>query len=119
MECFTKHCCFLCFWDSRATAQHYGTKEWPTRNSYVPGMKNIQHVLLVTSDKIVMPPLNIKLGLIKNFMKAMAKHCSNNCGFFCKNFPKLSQANLKEGIFVGPQIPKVFKYIGTTILTCI
>ena len=41
---FTKHCCFLCLWGSRATAQHYETKEWPTKNSYTPGVKNIQHI---------------------------------------------------------------------------
>ena len=23
---FTKHCCFLCLWDSRSTAHHYKTK---------------------------------------------------------------------------------------------
>ena len=26
---FTKHCCFLCLWDSRATAEHYVRKDWP------------------------------------------------------------------------------------------
>ena len=44
---FTKHYCFLCLWDSRATAHHYETKEWPTRNSYAPAVKNIQHIPLV------------------------------------------------------------------------
>ena len=51
-----------------------------------------------------MPPLHIKLGLIKNFVKAMAKHRLNGFEFLCKKFPKLSQAKLKEGIFVGSQI---------------
>ena len=32
---FTKHYCFLCLWDSCGTAQHYETKEWLTRNSYL------------------------------------------------------------------------------------
>ena len=26
---FTKHYCFLCLWDSRATAEHYVRKDWP------------------------------------------------------------------------------------------
>ena len=72
-----------------------------------------------------MPPLHIKPGL-KNFMKAMAKLHSNGFEFLCKKFPKLDQAKLKEGIFVSPQIWKIFedlefsfKYIGTMSLTCI
>ena len=40
---FTKHCRCLCLWDSRATAHPYERKEWPTRNSCAPGVKNIQH----------------------------------------------------------------------------
>ena len=106
---FTKHCCFLCLWDSHATAQHYETKEWPKTNSYACGVKNIQHIPLVNPDKVLMPPLHIKLGLMKNFVKAMAKQNSNGFEFLCKKFPKLSLAKLKEGIFVGPQIQKVFE----------
>ena len=64
---------FLCLWDSRATTQHYKIKEWPTRNSYLLGMKNIQHISLVNPDKVLMPPLHTKLGLMKNFVKAMVK----------------------------------------------
>ena len=78
---FTKHCCFLCLWDSRATAHHYETKEWPTRNLYAPGVKNIQHTALVNPDKVLMLPLHIKLGLMKNFVKAMAKQNSNGFRF--------------------------------------
>ena len=72
-------------------------------------MKNIQHIPLVNPDKVLMPPLHIKLGLMKNFVKAMEKQNSNGFEFLCKNFPKLSLAKLKEGIFVGPQIRKVFE----------
>ena len=72
---FTKHCCFLCLWDSRATAQHYETK-WAKKNSHAPGVKNIQHIPLVNPDKVLMPPLHIKLRLMKNFVKAMAKQNS-------------------------------------------
>ena len=72
-------------------------------------MKNIQHIPLVNPDKVLMPPLHIKLGLMKNFVKAMAKQNSNGFEFLCKKFPKLSLAKLKEGIFVGSQIRKVFE----------
>ena len=81
---FTKHCCFLCLLESRTTAHHYETKEWPTKNSYAPGVKNIQHTPLVNPDKVLMPPLHIKLGLMKNFVKAMAKQNSNGFKFLFK-----------------------------------
>ena len=56
-----------------------------------------------------MPPLHIKLGLIKNFVKALAKQNSNGFEFLCEKFTELSQAKLKEDIFVGLQILEVFE----------
>ncbi|GBP67189.1 hypothetical protein EVAR_42068_1 [Eumeta japonica] len=32
---YTKYCCFLCLWDSRAKQHHYVRKEWPVRNEYI------------------------------------------------------------------------------------
>ena len=57
---------------------------------------------------MLLPPLHIKLGLMKNFVKALHKH---RAAFqhLSTVFPALSAANLKEGIFVGPQIQKVLK----------
>ena len=97
------------FWDVCTTAQHYETKQWPTRNLYALGVKNFQHIPLVNPDKVLMPPLYIKLGLMKNFVKALAKQNSNGFEFLCEKFTELSQAKLKEGIFVGPQILEVFE----------
>ena len=57
----------------------------------------------------LMPPSHIKLRLIKNFVKALAKNSSNGFEFLFKKFPKLSQAKVKEGIFVGPQIREFLK----------
>ena len=64
---------------------------------------------LVNPDKVLMPPLHIKLGLMNNFVKAMAKQNWNGFKFLCKKFPKLNQTKLKEGIFVDPQIREVFE----------
>ena len=52
--------------------------------------------------------LHIKLGLMKNFVKALHK---NGAAFqhLSTVFPGLSAAKLKEGIFVGPQIREVLK----------
>ena len=45
---------------------------------------------------------------MKNFVKAMNQDGAAFKYIFNK-FPVLSQANLKEGIFVGPQINKLLK----------
>ena len=106
---FTKHCCFLCLWDSRATAEHYVRRDWPARGSCIPGIANIQSAPLVESKDVLMPPLHIKLRLMKNFVKALGKSNSSGFAFLRKKFPKISEAKLKEGIFVGQQIQEVLK----------
>ena len=106
---FAKHFYFLCLWDSHATAKYYVRRDWPTLDSYIPGIANIQNVFFVEPKNVLLPPLHTKLGLLKNFVKARGK--SNSCGltFLCKKFAKISETKLKEGIFVGPQIWKVLK----------
>ena len=66
---FTKYCCFLCEWDSRARNQHYLVKDWPLRENIVPGQKNVVNEPLVHQQKVYLPPLHIKLGLIKFFVR--------------------------------------------------
>ena len=63
---------------------------------------------LVEMNKVLLPPLHIKLGLMKNFLKALHK---NGAAFqhLSTVFPCLSAAKLKKGIFVGPQIREVLK----------
>ena len=103
---FTKYPCFLCLWDSRDVRQHYVKKEWPTRNNEEIGFFNVKYETLVSKYKILLPPLHIKLGLIKQFVKALDKDGVT----FIKlqsMFPKLSNAKIREGIFVGPQIKKM------------
>ena len=46
---------------------------------------------------------------MKNFVKQLGKSKSNGFAFLCNKFPKISEAKLKEGIFVGPQIREVLK----------
>jgi hypothetical protein len=104
---FTKYCCFMCLWDSRATDEHYIRCDWEPRNSYQPGKSSIQFPPLVDPHKIFMPPLHIKLGLMKNFVKAMAKTNSAGFQYLAQKFPKISAGKLREGIFVGPQIRQV------------
>ena len=103
---YTKFCCFLCDWDSRARDSHYIVKDWPHRTEYTPGQKSINHVPLVNPQKIFLPPLHIKLGLMKNFVKAMDR-TGDGFKYLQAKFPRISEAKIKEGIFVGPQIREV------------
>ena len=68
---YTKHMCFLCLWDSRQDNSHYAVKVWPPRQSSQIEKHNVQHQPLVSSTRVLLPPLHIKLGLMKNFVKAI------------------------------------------------
>ena len=105
---YTKYPCFLCLWDSRARDKHWEQKLWPVRKSLTVGEKNIIHQPLVEREKIILPPLHIKLGLIKQFVKAL--HVESDCfKFICTTFPGLSYEKIKAGVFDGPQIRKLMK----------
>ena len=67
----------------------------------------MEYQALVESEKVLMSPLHIKLGLVKQFVKALNtegeafKHLSDM-------FSHLSKANI-EGIFTGPDIRKMLR----------
>ena len=105
---FTKYPCYLCLWDSRAREKHYKQKIWPQRESFTPGVHNVLFEPLVDPKKILIPPLRIKLGLMKQFTKALNKE--GQCfKYLFKKFPKYSDAKIKEGVFDGPQIRKLLE----------
>ena len=93
-------------WDSRARSDHYTGKQWLERSIIQPGQHNVTHLPLIPQEKIILPPLHIKLGLFKQFVKAVSKE-SSAFEFLQKSFPSISYAKIKEGIFVGPQIRKL------------
>jgi len=70
---YTKYCCFLCKWDSRDKKNHRVNKLWPKQTSLTPGQKNVIIPLLVLLEKIYLPPLHVKLGLLNRFEKGMDK----------------------------------------------
>lgn len=104
---YTKHCCFLCLWESRNRKEHYIKKDWPKRNTKVPGRLNVKYPPLVADSDVLLPPLHIKLGLMRQFVKALNEK-STAFEYLKSKFPLLSHAKIKEGIFVGPQIRKLF-----------
>ena len=99
---YTKYSCFLCLWNSRADGEHYEKMHWLTCEELTPGMYNIIRKPLVNRKKVLLPPLHIKLGLIKQFVKAL-----NFEGEVFQEihliFPRLSDAKIKGGIFVVPR----------------
>jgi hypothetical protein len=50
---------------------HYLKREWSQRISLEVGVKDVEHPALAKWHKILLPPLQFKLGLMKNFVKAM------------------------------------------------
>jgi hypothetical protein len=40
---FTKYCCFICEWDSRAHSLHYSKKDWLARKSLKLGIMNVEN----------------------------------------------------------------------------
>ena len=105
---FTKFPCFLCYWDSRARSEHWERKVWPDRESMIVGQKNVIAEPLVDRSRIIFPPLHIKLGLMKQFVKALDKDgdCFKD---ICDDFPGLSVEKKMVGVFDGPQIRKLLK----------
>ena len=74
LQCdYTKFPCFVCLWDSRASAQHWIKQVWLVREELVPGEKNVQAHPLVERSQIILPPLHIKLGIMQQFVKALNK----------------------------------------------
>jgi len=100
---YTKFPCFLCEWDSRDQAHHYVKRTWPARKIFEPGHKNVKHHSLVESSGILLPPLHIKLGLMKNFVKAMDRNGTVFL-YLQQKFPLLSDAKIREGVFTSPDI---------------
>jgi hypothetical protein len=69
----------------------------------VLGSKNIAHRSLVVASKVVLPSLYIKLGVMKQFVKALDEE--GDCfKYICKKFTAFTEASLKEGIFTCPDI---------------
>lgn len=72
-----------------------------------PGSKNVFRVPLVEREKLIMPSLRIKLGHMKNFVKALENN-SNAFRYLSNKFPEFSYSKkMKDGVFISPQIRKI------------
>jgi hypothetical protein len=104
---YVKHMCFLCLWNTREKSNQYTHGEWPLRKHRVIGQHNVTHPPLIPPRKILLPPLHIKLGLFKQFIKSLESE--NAKEFLAELFPKMTDAKLKEGVFVGPQLRRIME----------
>jgi len=78
----------------------------------------VQYPALAEWHIILLPPLHIKFGLMKNFVKAMDR-TGSAFKYLAEKFPRLSEAKIKEEFFVGPQIRKLFRDVMfKTLLQC-
>ena len=102
-EGYAKHSCFLCLWNSRADEQHYLVKHWQARKDLTSGSHNVLNSSLFERSKILLPPLHIRLGRAKQFVKAL-KPTSRAFRHIRQMFPSISEAKVTGGIFVGPPI---------------
>ncbi|GBM40781.1 hypothetical protein AVEN_80791-1 [Araneus ventricosus] len=88
--------------------KYYIRKVWPKRQFLIQGVKNEEKEPLVASEKILLPQLHIRLGLRKNFVKAM--DCGGSGFHYLRlKFPRVSETKIMEGIFVGPQFRQLMK----------
>ncbi|XP_076326643.1 uncharacterized protein LOC143233815 isoform X1 [Tachypleus tridentatus] len=105
---FTKFPCYLSLWDSMDTAVHYNRKHWLQWTEFSVGRNNVRCKPLVDLQKVLFPPLYIKLGLMKQFVTALDKE-SAAFKYLRDFFPELSEAKVKADVFIGPQIKKILE----------
>ncbi|GBO46723.1 hypothetical protein AVEN_221862-1 [Araneus ventricosus] len=74
--------------------KYYIKKVWPKRQFLIQGVKNEEKEPLVASEKILLPQLHIRLGLMKNFVKAM------DCGRSGFQYLRLKQ-KLRKAYLLG------------------
>jgi hypothetical protein len=105
---YTKFSCFLCMWDSHGRSVLYSKKNCPLYKSHTLRMKNIARQPLVDPHKVLLPPLYIKLGLMKNSVKTLDRS-GTAFSFMCGKFPRHSVEKIKAGVFIGPHICQLFR----------
>ena len=86
---YTQYPCFLCLWDSRPKDKHWTQKNSPVRICLNVGEPNIKNQPQVDQEKIIFNPLHIKLGLMKQYVKALSME--GDCfKYICTTFPSIS-----------------------------
>jgi hypothetical protein len=82
-------------------------KDSQVKGDFVSRQRNVKNILFMNLEKVLLPRLHIKLGLMKNFVEALDKGVEVFI-YLRRKFPNLSEDKFKHGIFVGPQIGKLY-----------
>lgn len=91
----TKNACFICTWISTAKIKHYHAT-WEKRGEFEIGVMNITHRSCCSREKILLPTLHIKLGLVGSFVRKLDKD-GEAFRYLGVLFPRLSLAKRKQG----------------------
>ena len=100
-----KYSGFICLWGRRARNDHWVKKGWPPTGSMRIGEAYIINEPFVAREKIIIPPLYIKLGLMSCLWKSFRQLGIASC--VCREFPDSTISQLKAGIFDGASIRKL------------
>lgn len=93
---YPKHMCFICNWNTRFKGDQYQYDGWKNRPESEELTESMIHKPLVPIDKILLPPLHIKLGIVKKFVGAIAQR-EEVYECLHKIFLKLSKQKLMAG----------------------
>jgi hypothetical protein len=71
------------------------------------GSHDVINASLIAREKNLLPPLHIKLVLIKQYVTALDED-NAALQYIQSLFPKLTEGKVRAGIFVGPQVRRCF-----------
>jgi len=88
---------------------HYLKRDWPQRKSLKVGEKTVQQTPSTgrMAQNLATAPAH-QTRSDDSFVKAMDR-TGSTFKYLAEKFPRLSEAKIKEGVFVGPQIRKLFR----------
>lgn len=128
----TTNPCFLCLFCSRDKENHYINHQWAPRVDEETGKNNRKYEPLVSSEKIIIPPLHLKLGFAMQFIKTILQTKKKiKCELEEEEeeepddveqmqraiklealkaiFPRKTESKITNGIVTGPEIKKLFE----------
>jgi hypothetical protein len=115
----SKNPCLFCNWKgtfrSNKLDQQYNQANLQPREEFSIGLNSVTNQPLITLEKVLLPSLHIKIGLISQFVKKLYKNDKNNGNdnlgyqYLQELFHRKSEAKLEAGILNGPDIRLLLK----------
>ena len=87
---------------------HWCTASQPERKSLICSDQNVINDPVVDRNNILLPLFHIKLGIMKQFVKAL-DYDSDSFKYISAPLPGLREEKKKGGLFDGPQIRNLMK----------